>query len=188
MVPRREQEPQRERLVADGDAPRGRAMPGGQFEHARRQLPRGQPPEMPLDGRAQVAGRIGHASRVSVPKRTSPLSPFVPVSSRTLSPRKDFVPASQVLGRGADVGLAQKLPLQPGNLAGGKAPTFRRRSAARNSHAGRAVGSQPQDIAPRPAVADEPEPHRPRAHLEPVILRCRGRFGPKKPFELHPLI
>ena len=45
-------------LVADGDAANRQLMQGGQLEDARRQFPSRQPPQMPLDGRAEIASRI----------------------------------------------------------------------------------------------------------------------------------
>lgn len=126
---------------------------------------------------------------VSAPKpNESGLTVRACLQPHAFTPEEDFVPGQPGLGAGRTLGLAEKLPLQPGNIAGRKAPGFRQRSAARNGDAGRAVGSQPQDIAPRPAVADKPEPHGPRTHLEPAIIRCGGRLGSKEPFELHPLI
>lgn len=85
-------------------------------------------------------------------------------------------------------GLPLKLFLKPGNIPLRKVLCFRKRSAARNGHAGGAVRPEAQDVAPRPPVADEPQTHGPCAGSQPVVLRLGGLLPPKEPFELHTLI
>lgn len=85
-------------------------------------------------------------------------------------------------------GLPLKLFLKPGNIPLRKVLCFRKRSAARNGHAGGAVRPEAQDVAPRPPVADEPQPHGPPARQQPVVLGLGGLLPPKEPFELHTLI
>jgi hypothetical protein len=81
--------------------------------------------------------------------------------------------------------LPQKLLLKPGNVSFRKASGFRDRARARNGHPRRPVGTQAQDIAPRPPVADEAQPYPPCAGDQPVVVRLGGPSGAKEPFELH---
>ena len=102
---------------------------------------------------------------------------------------EDFCPSQPGLGPAGPRGLPQKLFLQPGNVPFGELSCVRQRSAARDGHAGGAVGTKAQDITPRPPVADEPEPHGLRAGQQPVPVRRDGRLGrPKEQFELHRVI
>jgi hypothetical protein len=160
----------------------------GQFEYTRRQFPRRQLPQMPLDGWAQVAGRIREGHGFATEADPCGLRVDVDFQAHPFSPKEYFRPGRPGYGPGWPQGLPQKLFLKPGNIPLGELLCFRERSAARNSHAGGAVRTEAQDVAPRPPVADEPQPDGPPAGQQPVVLGLGGLLAPKEPFELHMLI
>ena len=51
-------------LIAHRDAAHGQSVPGGQFQHARWQFPRGQLAKMAFDGRSQIGRRIRNPDRL----------------------------------------------------------------------------------------------------------------------------
>jgi hypothetical protein len=160
----------------------------GQFEHTRRQFACRQLPQVPLDGWAQVAGRI--RERHGFAAEADPCGLLVDVGFQThpFSSKEYFRPGRPGLGPGWPQGLPKELSLDPGSIPLRKLLCFRKRSATRNSYAGGAVGTEAQDVAPRPPVADEPQSHGPPASQQPVVLGLGGLLPPKEPFELHTLI
>ena len=100
-------------LVAHGHTPHRQLVERGQFEHARWQSPRGQPPELSFDRRTQIAVGMGHAQYfVGEPNQTGfavragfePHPPAAEEDSRT----RTLILGSRWAGRGRKQNFVQR--------------------------------------------------------------------------------
>ena len=82
-------------------------------EHARRELDRGQPPEMPLDGWAQVAVGIGNGDGFSAEANEARQAVGCGLQTHAFAPEEEFGPRPPALRAARLQGLPQELPLDP---------------------------------------------------------------------------
>ena len=187
-MPRREQEPQRERWLRTVTR-----RTGSWCSAASSNTRAGNSCAASFRRCRSIAGRRSPAASATAhdfaaEADQSGLPVFAGLQPHAFAAEEDFRPGGQVCGPVRPQGLPQELLLQPRHVPFGKPLGFRNRTAARNGDAGGAVRTQAQDVAPRPPVANEAQPHAPRAGDQPVFVRRGGRPGAKEPFELHAMI
>jgi hypothetical protein len=105
-----------------------------------------------------------------------------------LSAEEDFCPQRPEHRPARLHGLPHELLFQPLCVPFCKPLCFGKRPAARHGNASGTVGTKAQNVAPRPPIADNAQPHALSAGDQNFVVRRGGLPGSKERFELHTLI